>query len=351
MPEFITIGKSKLFYNFLKNEILGGEYKPGDKFPSIRELAGKYGISKITVNSVISSLVTEGLLYSEQGKGTYVSENKRQPLRNKKMIGVMLFDFRLESDVEIGLFNGIQENLKDDYFIIPYNSYDNVDMFYKGLKGFMELDVDGIIMVPPSSEDYDVALIKRILCKDIPIVLINRKIPSLKADFFSLDFMKSTCRAVKYILSLGRKHILLAKHSSPSIGTEMCEGYYMALEEAGISRDRRCVVTWRRDGENAEDVLRQHIQGVDGIVASDFFIYKARKVIYESTKHIQKGLSIIGINDTVYSRFMNPPISAVPYPSLEIGKAAIEALTDRIENKREIDMEKTFDPEIIIRSS
>ncbi|NJD04498.1 MAG: LacI family transcriptional regulator [Ruminiclostridium sp.] len=351
MPKFVTIGKSKQFYDFLKNEILGGEYKPGDKFPSIRDLADKYGISKITVNSVISNLVTEGLLYVEQGKGTYVSEKKPHSLKSKKMIGVMLFDFRLESDVEIGLFNGIQENLKDDYFVIPYNSYDNVEMFYKGLKGFMELDVDGIIMVPPASEDYDVDFTKSILFKDVPIVLINRKIPSLKADFFSLDFMKSTYRAVKHVLNKGRKHILLAKHESPSIGIEMCEGYYMALEESGIFKDRRCVVTWRRDGEDAEDVLRQHIQEVDGIVASDYFIYKARKVIYESTKHIQKDLSIIGINDTVYSRFMNPPISVVPYPSMEIGKAAIEALTDRIENKRVDVIEKTFDPDIIIRSS
>lgn len=175
MPKFVTIGKSKQFYDFLKNEILGGEYKPGDKFPSIRELADKYAISKITVNSVISSLVTEGLLYVEQGRGTFVSEKKRYPLKSKKMIGVMLFDFKLESDIEIGVFNGIQENLKDDYFVIPYNSYDDVDMFYKGLRGFIELDVDGMVLVPPSSEDYDVALIKSILFKDVPIVLITAK--------------------------------------------------------------------------------------------------------------------------------------------------------------------------------
>ena len=44
MSNFIAIGKSKQFYNFLRNLIVNGEYQPGDKFPSIRELAAKYDI-------------------------------------------------------------------------------------------------------------------------------------------------------------------------------------------------------------------------------------------------------------------------------------------------------------------
>lgn len=45
----------------------------------------------------------------------------------------------MENNIEATMFNSIQENLKDDYYLIPYNSYDDVGTFYKGLKGFGEL--------------------------------------------------------------------------------------------------------------------------------------------------------------------------------------------------------------------
>jgi GntR family transcriptional regulator len=44
--------------------------------PSENELSKMYGISRMTVRSVITRLVHEGLLYSVPGKGTFVSEPK-----------------------------------------------------------------------------------------------------------------------------------------------------------------------------------------------------------------------------------------------------------------------------------
>ena len=107
MSKFVTVGKTKQLLEYLKNELASDDYKEGDKFPSIRELSQKYGVSSITVNSVISNLVTEGLLYVEQGKGTFVSPKKQKSESRKKMIGVMLFDFSQESSVEASMLDSI----------------------------------------------------------------------------------------------------------------------------------------------------------------------------------------------------------------------------------------------------
>lgn len=54
-----------------------GTYKPGDKYPSERELAEKYKVSRATANKVISNMVAEGLLQFRPGVGTFVLEPAR----------------------------------------------------------------------------------------------------------------------------------------------------------------------------------------------------------------------------------------------------------------------------------
>jgi GntR family transcriptional regulator of arabinose operon len=347
MGRFNTIGKSKQFYDFLKHEILNGEYNPGDKFPSIRDMAKKYGISKITVNSVISNLVTEGLLYVEQGRGTFVAE-KKGSTKNKKMIGVMFFDFRIEDNVEAAMFNNIQEHLREGYFVIPYNSYNNNDLFYKGLKGFTELEVDGMILVPPTSENLDKSVLNSLLGKkDIPIVFINRKIPFIKADFIRADFKEGIYKAASHILSKGKKKIALLKHNSPSIGPCMLEGYKRAHRKYHVPVYEELALDEGLDESAMTELIRQ----IDGFITSDYTIYKLRKTFYECGKRIPDDISIVGINDTIYAKVMNPPLTSITHPSAQMGYEAVRMAMDRIENKRTEAVEKAIVPELIIRSS
>ncbi len=47
-------------------------YRPGDKFPSERELARRFGVSRPTASRAIARLMDEGLLESRRGAGRYV---------------------------------------------------------------------------------------------------------------------------------------------------------------------------------------------------------------------------------------------------------------------------------------
>lgn len=57
----------------LQEMIENEELKPGQSIPTERELCEFQGVSRMTVNKAIMSLVNEGLVYREQGKGTFVS--------------------------------------------------------------------------------------------------------------------------------------------------------------------------------------------------------------------------------------------------------------------------------------
>ncbi|MBU3175421.1 GntR family transcriptional regulator [Clostridium estertheticum] len=59
----------EILQEMIENEVL----KPGDSIPTERELCKVQGVSRMTVNKAIMSLVNEGLIYRQQGKGTFVS--------------------------------------------------------------------------------------------------------------------------------------------------------------------------------------------------------------------------------------------------------------------------------------
>jgi len=75
--------------NILREKIDGGVWNPGEMIGSENELSKDYHISRMTVRSVLTRLVQEGLLYRVPGKGTFVCEPKipTHPLAYKGIRG------------------------------------------------------------------------------------------------------------------------------------------------------------------------------------------------------------------------------------------------------------------------
>ncbi len=67
----------------LEDKISSGKYKPGDLFPTEREIAEQFGVSRITVREAVRHLVYQGILKREQGRGTFVSQPKVYEKVNK----------------------------------------------------------------------------------------------------------------------------------------------------------------------------------------------------------------------------------------------------------------------------
>ena len=57
----------------ISKKINEGTYKSGDKIPSERDLALAYGVSRMTLRQALNELESEGFLYKEKGRGTFVS--------------------------------------------------------------------------------------------------------------------------------------------------------------------------------------------------------------------------------------------------------------------------------------
>lgn len=63
-------------FESLKNEIISGTYKPGNKLPPETELSKKMEVSRTSVKMALQKLCTLGLAESKVGDGTYVTHFK-----------------------------------------------------------------------------------------------------------------------------------------------------------------------------------------------------------------------------------------------------------------------------------
>jgi len=59
----------------LKRSVVSGEYTPGGKLPSVRELAADAGINPNTVQRAFGELEREGLIYTQRTSGKFVTED------------------------------------------------------------------------------------------------------------------------------------------------------------------------------------------------------------------------------------------------------------------------------------
>jgi GntR family transcriptional regulator len=69
----------------LKDQILDGTLLAESKLPSIRLLARDLGISVITVKRAYDDLESEGYIYTIGGKGTFITDQKIEKLKEEKI--------------------------------------------------------------------------------------------------------------------------------------------------------------------------------------------------------------------------------------------------------------------------
>lgn len=70
VPNYIRI------HDAIKEEVEKAVWKIGERLPSERDLAERFGVSRMTARQAVTSLVEEGILERRVGSGTYVASRR-----------------------------------------------------------------------------------------------------------------------------------------------------------------------------------------------------------------------------------------------------------------------------------
>jgi len=93
-------------YAQIKKLILTGELQEGQSLPSMRQLAKDLEISVITTKRAYEELEKNGFIYSIVGKGSFISEQNKEMMRERKIKVVeenLLIAIQNAKEMNIGL--------------------------------------------------------------------------------------------------------------------------------------------------------------------------------------------------------------------------------------------------------
>lgn len=68
----------------IRMDIVSGVYKPGEKLPSVRELASAASVNPNTMQRALSELEKTGLVYSHRTSGRFITEDSNMIEHSKQ---------------------------------------------------------------------------------------------------------------------------------------------------------------------------------------------------------------------------------------------------------------------------
>lgn len=92
--------------DLIKKEIIRGNFKKGEKLPSVRELAEKLRVNPNTVQKAYQELEREGVIFTLRGTGSFVSEDKNRILRLREDMAYEILKNFIKNMKELDISKG-----------------------------------------------------------------------------------------------------------------------------------------------------------------------------------------------------------------------------------------------------
>ena len=346
--------------NHIKQQIIMGRIKAGERIPSENKLSNDFSLSRHTVRKAISVLVSEGYLYTEHGRGTYVKDRsvERAKSHNIAVLTTYLSDYIFPRVIQ-----GIDTVLSQrGYSIMLKNTDNNVSREAMYLEEVLSKNIEGLIIEPTKSALYsnNSEYYEALDNHRIPYTFIHGSYYHLKdKSQVTLDDAHGMYLAVSHLINLGHKNIAGIFKADDMQGINRHHGYVKALSEAGITYDSEKVIWFhtedRRTKPNSE--IRNFINmeiPLDSIACYNdeiaFWIYQT---LTELGMNVPEDISITGFDDSNMAANCPVRITTVTHPKEKLGEAAAELMLELIEDENYLSnpRKKIFIPELIIGDS
>ena len=237
----------------LRREIFTKRLSDGQAITPELELARRYRISRNTVRKTIDKLVASGLLYRQQGSGTFVAQgasgsgtarpvyqeyNARQVVFLSLETVLSETSFRSEATFD-PIFRGLNKVLQP----LGYNLLlAHVGLDWTPPPCLVQKDVSGVIF----HGRIDVGFWQQYI-RPFPNIGLQYVNPDLNCSWVKIDNFSRSYQALKYLHELGHERIgFVSNESEMPIPQERYAGYLQGLKMLGLPFDPAWAINWQR---------------------------------------------------------------------------------------------------------
>lgn len=315
---------------------------------TINDVAARAGVSRSTTSRVLggygvaSEDARDRVLRAAADLGYRVNVLARAMITGRTYtLGIVLAD--IENDYFARLARGAADAARQAGFeILLANTDEDLQTERKAVQVLLDKQVDGIVIAPASSSNADHLAAAR--QRGVPLVLVDRKIPSLKTDTVGIDNAGAAAEAVQHLLDAGHRRIGMvtsAHFESPdsvktavNTGHDRVAGYQAALTAAGIALEADLL----RRGSYSSEAARSQVRAMlssnrppTAVFASDnVMLLGAFRAAQDLALRIPEDVSLVGLDDSAWAEIVTPRLSVIEQPVYDIGRIAVERLVARI---------------------
>jgi len=217
--------------------------------------------------------------------------------------------------------------------------------------------VDGVIIsLSAETKKYDhIQLLKD---RKVPLIFFDRICEDIEAAKITTDNFLAAINGTKHLLEQGCKKIAFLNFSNYSLTSiQRKKGYTEALKSKGIEHYTSVIVdctTNVSDNYKLVENLLKSNKEIDGILASSENLSTTSYKVCEDLKiDIPEKIKILGFSNLALASHLNPSLSTIVQPALEMGKEAATLLFKSIEkpNVDYTDVIKIFPSTLVQRKS
>lgn len=325
---------------------------------TIKEVAREAGVSVATVSRVMNdsgpvNAETRRRILEVANELNYVPNSAARSLimARTNTLGVLLPDLYGEFFSEV--IRGIDHTAhQQGYHLLVSSSHNDraeIEAAIKAMRG----RVDGLIVMSP---DIDAHSLQDNLPDTLPAVLLNCAVNGSSFASVEIDNRGGAAAMVRHLQDLGHRRIaVITGNENNHDSQQRLESYRLLMQERGTYEPELEVqgaFTETSGYEAMKRILELSVRPSAVFAFNDSMAVGALSALQEAGVDVPREMSVCGFDDIPMSRYLNPPLTSVHVPMVNLGSEAMSRLIDavRLENQH-ARKRRTLETTLVVRRS
>ncbi|MBS9522731.1 LacI family DNA-binding transcriptional regulator [Litoribacter alkaliphilus] len=336
-----------------------------EKEITIYDIAKDLGLSPTTVSRALNNHPavkekTRKRIHDAALELGYQSNVFASNLRSKKTNNIGVIVPRLNGSFQSSVIAGMEKVANEAGFnLIISQSQESYDKEKANAQTMFNSRVDGLL-VSLAFNTPNIDHFNPFIKKGIPVLFFDRIIENDQYTGVVIDNIQSGYKATAHLIEQGCKKIVhVMGHSDINVYTDRLKGYKYALMDNEIPFDENLVFRSNLNEESGEEIVNKILTldpKPDGIfVSNDSCAASCLLHLKLNGLKVPRDIAVVGFNNDVISRLVEPAITTINYPGYEIGEVAMKNLINHLRGGADRVLENTnkitLRSELIVRES